>query len=112
MAELEERLRNLSTHFNHPDKAYAFLSHAEEKVLVEIETQLAVLQGNTGEAIKNKFSVQLLVDYFAEGISLNDKPALPIMNSNYYSQTAGNGSKMVSKFKLKEINDEDIYIKR
>ena len=98
MTELEERLRDISAKFNHPDKAYAILSRAEEKIFVEIEAYLAILQEKNKEV--KTFSLQMLIDY-ANGIPLNQEPSLPIISSNLGTYPAskynlGDGNRKIS----------------
>lgn len=92
MAKLEERLRNLSIKFNHPDKAYAILSRVRESALPELEQQFAALQEKAGEKVK-AYSVQLLIDY-ARGIQIDKRPPVSVLQSNYCNNIPGDGNRM------------------
>ena len=72
---LEGQLRDLSTHFNHTEKAYAILSRVAQKgLLSELEKQLATMLEKVGKTtdknVPRVFSVQLLVDYLGRGEKL------------------------------------------
>ena len=107
MAELEERLCELSKRFNQPSKAYSILSRAAEKgTLVEVEAQFSALQKDHKQ--KTVFSIQLLIDYAANGMPLDGKPAAPLLQSNYAknslydgkSQNLGSGNRRISSLNV------------